>query len=259
MIKKINIFIPSINRKDLLLETLDSLPISTNHLNNWDIKVTVVGDSNDGTQEAIKENYEGSVYYIGMSDLGIYDALGRSLSKISDGYVTWLGAGDKWVKEAVRTIEKMITIDKKWFMGRPIIFDFHGQIYQTYPLRQYNSRLIREGWYNGYLPLIQQESTIWHGSLHKNVDWNRFRSFRLAGDYYLWTCFAQSETLYSCDGHIGGYRLHDNSLSGLFFDEYKQEIQSFTNKTFVGRILAYRERFKLLTNKISRAITNAKN
>jgi glycosyltransferase involved in cell wall biosynthesis len=216
----INIFIPAINRKDLVLETLSSLPLLLDRADNLVLKVTVLGNSDDGTGESVEAIYGNSVRYIGEDDLGLYDALGKHLSNINDGYVTWLGAGDKWAKDAMLTISKTVKMDKKWFMGRPIIFDSHGQISQIFPIRQYSPRLIIEGWHDGYLPLIQQESTIWHASLHKNVNWDRFRSFQLAGDYYLWTCFAQSENLYSCDGHIGGYRLHDNSLSGLFFDEY---------------------------------------
>jgi hypothetical protein len=243
-------FIPSINRRELVLETLQSLPISVKQVGNLNLKVTVIGNSNDGTQESIKESYGERVKYIGEDDLGIYDALGKNLSKVTDDYVTWLGAGDMWVKDAPKTINEMIEKNKKWFMGRPLVFNSSGVIEKIYPVREYKARLIVEGWHDGYLPLIQQESTIWHASLHKHVDWIKFRDFRLAGDYYLWTCFARAENLYPCLNHIGGYRIHENSLSGRFFNEYRNEIRIINGKTFYGRILAIIERNKLALTKI---------
>ena len=135
-------------------------------------------------------------------------------------------------------------------MGRPITFNPKGEIEKVHPVKNYKSRLIIEGWHDGYLPLIQQESTIWHASLHKYVDWDKFRNFKLAGDYYLWTCFAQNENLFSCLNHIGGYRIHENSLSQLFFDEYKNEIRTFSKKTLYGRVLAIIERSKFVFDKM---------
>jgi glycosyltransferase involved in cell wall biosynthesis len=251
----INLFIPCLNRKELLLETLSSLPIFEHSLFEINLVVTVLGNSTDGTQEAIKETYGERVIYIGENDLGLYDALGKNLQKVFEGYVTWLGAGDKWGIGALKAIHKMIDNEKKWFMGRPLIFDSKGDISKIYPVSKYKSRLILEGWYQGYLPFIQQESTIWHVSLHRNVDWEKFRKLKLAGDYYLWTCFAKNENLFSSTEHIGGYRIHENSLSGTFFEEYKNEINSFTKKTQVGKFLAHMERIKLIIPKIKELVS----
>lgn len=255
----LNLLIPVVDRKQLLLETLSSLPINNDIGTNINLKVTIVGRSGDDTVSLVKQMFGNQIDCQNEEDAGLFDGLGKHLSLIKSGYVTWLGAGDMWTPDALITIEQTIKKGYKWFMGLPIIYSNEGAIKSVFPYRNYNSKLIVEGWYDGYLPLIQQESTIWHASLHKNVDWDRFRSLQLAGDYYLWTCFAQSETLYSCDGHIGGYRIHENSLSRLFYKEYKQEIISFTNKTIIGTILAYRERVKLIANKISRIINKAKN
>ena len=259
MTPAINIFIPSVNRRDLVLETLESLPIASRQVLNLNLNVTVLGNSNDGTQESINEIYGEHVKYIGENDSGLYDALGRSLSKLTDDYVTWLGAGDMWIKDADKNIIEMIEKKRKWFMGRPLIFNSKGEIESIYPFRKYKSRLIVEGWHDGYLPLIQQESTIWHASLHRHVDWDKFRNFELAGDYYLWTCFARTENLFSCLNHVGGYRIHDNSLSQLFFDEYKNEIRVFTKKTFCGRFFAMIERTKLGFDKLRRISCGIKN
>jgi glycosyltransferase involved in cell wall biosynthesis len=243
---RLNIFIPSLNRKELLLETLASLPILTPEGKNLVLDITVLGNSNDGSESAINDLFGDKVKYSGESDLGLYDALGKSLSKVTEGYVTWLGAGDKWEKDANITIEKMIAKNIKWFTGRPLKYDIKGEIFEIFPVRQYKSRLIVEGWYNGFLPFIQQESTIWHASLHHEVDWNNFRQLKLAGDYYLWTCFARKENIFSCQNHIGGYRIHDNSLSSMFLDEYKNEIKIFTTRSTLGKFIAYKERIKII-------------
>ena len=112
MTPAINIFIPSVNRRDLVLETLESLPIASRQVLNLNLNVTVLGNSNDGTQESINEIYGEHVKYIGENDSGLYDALGRSLSKLTDDYVTWLGAGDMWIKDADKNIIEILYICK---------------------------------------------------------------------------------------------------------------------------------------------------
>jgi hypothetical protein len=243
MDKDLNIFIPAVNRKKLVLETLQSLPIQGKLNTNLNLKVTILGRSTDGTKEIIKRNYGSKVKIVDEVDKGLYDALGKNLPKVKDSYVTWLGAGDKWHENAITVIEHMILTKKLWFTGRPTIIDSSGQKFHQLKKVNYDSRLIIEGYYNGHLPFIQQESTIWHSNLHKYIDWNKFRNLEYAGDYYLWSCFAKYEELYCCNNSFAGWRIHKNSLSDNK-DAYKKEIEVMTSKTIKGRILYNIYRFR---------------
>ena len=86
---------------------------------------------------------------------------------------------------------------------------------------------IQKGYYNGkYLPFIQQESTFWTASLLKTVDLDRFRSLKLAGDYYLWKCFSIQEELSIASCLFAGFRKQAGQLSEAK-EAYMKELRSF--------------------------------
>jgi glycosyltransferase involved in cell wall biosynthesis len=66
--------------------------------NRFDLKINyfiIDGGSNDGTLEII-ERYNNDIdKWISEKDRGIYDAMNKGLRMISDGYILYLGAGDK--------------------------------------------------------------------------------------------------------------------------------------------------------------------
>src|SRR3989442_317543 len=74
---------------------------------------------------------------------------------------------------------------------------------------------------------VQQESTVWRRSLQACVDFQFLQKLRLAGDAYLWKCFASVSELCIVRGHIGGYRVHRGQLSERL-SEYREELRSFS-------------------------------
>lgn len=251
MSKFIHVFIPAINRKILLIETIDSIAAQIQDFKAQQIElvITVLGISNDGSKETVRYKYGDLINFSDYRDNGIYDALYQVLPNCKKGYVTWLGAGDKWMPGSAANVSKLIKNRHKWFTGRSVILDKRGEVIKIAPPRKYCSAMIYEGWHNGYLPLIQQESTFWHYSLHKFIDWDYFRGLKLAGDYYLWKSFSKHQGIYAANCLIGSYRIHDNSLSSDF-EQYKSEIRSFTKKTFFGYIHSHVHKFGILKQKI---------
>jgi glycosyltransferase involved in cell wall biosynthesis len=63
-----------------------------------DLKIdyfVIDGGSTDGTLEVLKK-YNSDIYkWISEADRGIYDAMNKGLNLVTDGYVLYLGAGDK--------------------------------------------------------------------------------------------------------------------------------------------------------------------
>ena len=53
---------------------------------------------------------------------------------------------------------------------------------------------------------MQQESCFWRRSLLEQVDLDKFRTLKLAGDYYLWFSFAQKSQIYRVDAMLGCFR-----------------------------------------------------
>lgn len=247
--KKIMILIPALNKKVLVMKTLKSLEKNL-VFEVPNINIKILGISNDGTNESVKQRYGKAIEFSLYKDRGIYDALGQELSKLTNTYVTWLGAGDIWLDDALKVINKMINLNSNWFMGLPTLIDHDWNIKQIYPFRTYKKKLIYQGFHNGrYLPFIQQESTVWNSLLHSKVDWDYFRELKYAGDYYLWKKFSEIIPLQSINNHIGAYLLHDDSLSRNNYESYLKEIEEFTEKTAIGHILAVKEKQKLFRAK----------
>jgi glycosyltransferase involved in cell wall biosynthesis len=225
----LTVLIPTVGREKLALQTIQSI-LNSRPYAQVKLKIIVVGrfnenllTSNLGRQNVIK--------FKQIDDKGLYDCLAQQLPLIKSGYVTWLGAGDLWHQSALRNIERIIQeYNPKWFTGRQTTFDKDGSVKDVLPSIYFISRLIKGGWYTGTLPFIQQESTIWKADLHKFVDWKFFATLKLSGDLYLWTVYSGESRLVSINTLIGGYRIHNDSLSQNNLGEYRKEASTFTQK-----------------------------
>jgi hypothetical protein len=242
---KLTILIPTIGREDLTIQTIRSVLNSLSYA-ELDLKIYVVGKF-DRKYLIGQLGKQVHVAYKQITDNGLYDCLAQQLPLIDTGYVTWLGAGDLWHQGALRNIERVIqTHNPKWFTGRQTTFDKDGSVIDVLPSIYFISRLIKRGWYTGKLPFIQQESTLWKADMHRFVDWNFFGSLRLAGDLYLWTVFARESRLVTVNTLIGGYRLHDDSLSQNNLEEYRKEARTFTQPKFFDLVIVYLQKVQFL-------------
>jgi hypothetical protein len=111
-----------------------------------------------------------------------------------------------------------------------VIHNEDGQtVAATLPFR-YRQKWFGCGGYLGNpLPFVQQESTFWRRDLLNHIDFDRLRTFRLAGDYYLWHTFARHAPLSVLSAHLGGFRVHAGQQSSQL-DAYIEEAQSFTGQ-----------------------------
>jgi hypothetical protein len=104
--------------------------------------------------------------------------------------------------------------------------------------------------YDGtHLPFIQQESTFWRRRLVEKVDLGLLRTYKLAGDFFLWHTFAKHTNLFIVKTLLGGFRVSKNQLSKQR-EEYDKEFhliaehQRMPDKVFahalrfLGRVLS---------------------
>lgn len=67
--------------------------------------IIIDGGSNDGTSEMV-EKYKAKInYYITEKDNGIYDAMNKGMTKVKEGYLNFLNAGDEYI--STRTISSI--------------------------------------------------------------------------------------------------------------------------------------------------------
>jgi len=189
------------------------------------------GASTDGTLAAIRRAGAAGVSVYSAPDTGMYDALAHGLRHADGDWIAYLNAGDMLAERALDTIADVAeNHDVQWITGLAARYSERGAVtHFSLPFR-YRRSLMIVGQYTRrppyFLPWIQQESTFWRGALLRLVDLERLSRFRLAGDAYLWSCFAAATDLHIVAAQLGGFRHHRLQLS----DEkkiYKDEVAKF--------------------------------
>jgi glycosyltransferase involved in cell wall biosynthesis len=202
------------------------------------------GASTDGTR-ALLERYESQgVTVVSERDAGMYAALAKGLQRATGDFVAYLNAGDFYHPGGLSIAAECFELPGvDWLTGYAATYNDQSQLTASFLPFRYRRSLFECGAYGTLLPFhLQQESTVWRRSLHSSVDFARLRSLRLAGDSYLWKCFASVSDLCVVAGHIGGFRVHPGQLSERA-DEYRMEIRSFC------RVPSVRDRLRCLVDR----------
>lgn len=214
--------------------------------------IIVDGGSTDGTLDIIHK-YESAIdYWVSEPDQGMYDALSKGFKLSSGSLISYLNAGDLYGNHALEIAANVyLDTNQKWFTGMRSVCNDMGFVTGVDLPFRYVKSLIKKGFYGRYLPYIQQESTFWHRDLLLAVDFDKFQSLRLAGDYYLWYSFSSVESLSVVKAQLGFFKIHEGQLSESL-DKYWEEVVSFTEKKSVSSflILVYEAFFWALHPKI---------
>jgi hypothetical protein len=141
--------------------------------------------------------------------------LAKGFERAGGDIVCWLNAGDLLLDGALDIVAEV-------FQTHPEINWLTGMHFWHLPGRRiigchippaYSSDLIVCGAYGRALPYIQQESTFFRRSMLNGVDMEKFRGFKLAGDLYLWSCFARRDRLVLACAGLGSFCIHEGQLS----------------------------------------------
>ncbi|MCX6406093.1 MAG: glycosyltransferase [Propionibacteriales bacterium] len=198
------------------------------------IDYTVVdGASSDRTVEAAHEAWieqpNASLRILSEPDQGMYDALVKGLRAGSGDVVAYINAGDYYSDQCLEVVRTCFErFGARWLTGTRTLYNAEGAVVASRVPFAYRRSLIRSGHYGprGRGGSIQQESTFWSRELLDRVDLERLKSFRLAGDLFLWTQFAQHADLSIVAAHLGGFRFHGDHLSDAM-DRYNAEADGF--------------------------------
>lgn len=186
------------------------------------------GGSTDGTLEWLRRHPHPAVRVISEPDQGMYDALAKGLSRATGDVVAYLNAGDIYYPQAFGVVaEIMATGQVDWLTGYRVIYNQHSQVIQVDLPYPYRRELFAFGLYNRAWCRVQQESTFWTQKVHQTLDLRQLKTWRYAGDYFLWMQLAQVTDLQVVQSYLGGFKRHPGQLSQQR-EAYNREVAQMT-------------------------------
>ncbi|MCS7227228.1 MAG: glycosyltransferase [Gloeomargarita sp. SKYB31] len=227
---KFSIITPCYNAAAYLPETIESVLQQTAvrsgqvELEYW----ICDGGSTDGTLELLKNYNHPALRIHSAPDQGMYDALAQGLSQATGEVIAYINAGDFYYPQAFAVVAQMIATGQvDWLTGYRVIYNQFSQVIQVDLPYPYRRELFAYGLYNQAWCRVQQESTFWTQQVNRQIDVERLKTWRYAGDYFLWMQLAQVTDLQVVQSYLGGFKRHPGQLSQRR-DLYNQEVARMT-------------------------------
>jgi glycosyltransferase involved in cell wall biosynthesis len=187
------------------------------------------GASTDRTLDIVRDVCGDRAEVVSQKDASMYEALAKGLQNATGDVVSYLNAGDVYASTALDVVADVFEQhrDVEWVTGLNVLYNEKGHVVSSRLPIRYRRRFASKGLYgSSLLPLfIQQESTFWRARLMSVVDLERLAEFRLAGDSYLWTCFAREADPVTVESYLGGWTHHRGQLSSDT-EAYRRELRT---------------------------------
>lgn len=207
------------------------------------------GGSQDGTVELLQRWAQRAAYgliprfcksyrfsWTSEPDHGMYDAIAKGFVRFDAAprdWMTWLNADDLLMPGAFALLDEIDANEDleavNWVTGAAALMD-RGVIRMI--VKKPSSRaVIASGLCEGRTwDFVQAEGTFFRAGLWQSVDIERdFTSFKFAGDWNLWRCFAADEELYQVDIPLGVFVKREGQLSQAERSAYNQEVDNIVS------------------------------
>lgn len=235
---KFSIVTPSYNSSAYIHEAIQSV---VSQSGNFTIEYFIVDNCSRDNTRAIVEKFQNSIesgsyplgcqgvelYFVSEQDQGMYDAINKGFAKASGDIFAWLNADDIYLPGAFATMAKVFATYKNvhWVKGITSYISSDSSIWQTGKHFLYTQKWIKAGIYGRDLHFIQQDSVFWRAWLwQKSGGINK--NFKRAGDYYLWTKFAEQASLVTIGSCVSCFRSVEGQLS-RDFAAYMNEVENY--------------------------------
>ncbi len=231
---KFSIVTPVYNGEKYIAETIESV---LSQKGDFEIEYIIMdGGSDDKTVEIIKKYEEKlkngcwetkckniSFGWFSERDKGMYDAINKGFAKATGDVYAWINSDDIYLPGAFAAISKTLAKypEIEWIKGITSFINEDSTIHEVGLCYLYNQRWIIKGIYGRSVYVIPQDSVFWKSELWKKVG-EINNTLKLAGDYYLWTYFAEHTPLYSLKAYVSCFRIQDYQLSKNI-EQYKEE------------------------------------
>jgi glycosyltransferase involved in cell wall biosynthesis len=227
---RFSIITPCYNAASHLAETLDSVLQQTAvrsgqvTLEYW----IMDGGSTDHTLELLQTYDHPGLHIHSAKDQGMYDALAQGLAQATGDVIAYINAGDFYYPQAFAVVAEIVqTGQVDWLTGYRVIYNERSQVMHMDLPYPYRRELFAYGLYHRAWCRVQQESTFWTQKVHRHLDLERLKSWRYAGDYFLWIQLAQHTQLQVVSSYLGGFKRQPGQLSEQR-EQYDQEVAQMT-------------------------------
>lgn len=199
---------------------------------SWDYLIIDAGSDDDSFERAQEAAAKDARVRVERRDgEPLYESLLYGLSKAKSDYCAWLNADDLYTPWAFSALAEFAAKTKaQWITGLPACWDENGALRYVRARSWHPQALIRAGAFNlKGLGFLQQESMFFSRTLFEKLNEQERQTFaaqQLAGDFYLWKCFARHAPLVSAPTILGGFRQHGRNLSASNMDAYMQEAKA---------------------------------
>jgi glycosyltransferase involved in cell wall biosynthesis len=196
--------------------------------------IIIDGASTDGSVRMVKSMLSGiPCTIVTEPDTGLYDGLHKGLTMASGDLIGYLNAGDMLFPNALETVSDVFSqTDCLWISAYSTISNEKKQPWRISIPYRFRNSFFENGIHGTFLPTLQQESTFWRAGLMEGIDWDLFRTLKLAGDFYLWQHFSNKvgppKILHSL---VGSFCAHPNQLSHDNIG-YTRELLSLCRRPF---------------------------
>lgn len=225
MYKKISVVTVCYNMASYIEQTIQSV-LSQNYPNLE--YIIIDGGSTDGTQAIIEKYRSQLAYYISEPDNGMYDAINKGFANATGEIMAWINADDIYFPWTLHVVNQVFSkyVDVDWISGKSAFLTESGVLAHVFPKCAIKTqRDIRNGWCReGLLGPLMQESMFWRKSVFDKVGLLDV-SYRLAGDFELWTRFATYSHLTFLDVPLAAFRRRHNGLSIGQKAKYQSEVE----------------------------------
>lgn len=192
--------------------------------------VVIDGGSSDGTMDIIRCYADGIDVLVSEPDKGQYHAISKGFAVSTGDIMGWLNADDIYMSWTYAVVREIFTRfpEVEWITGLPSFMNEAGQLTKVFcKLPSYPRTYIRNGWYSKHLgAYLQQESMFWRRSLWEKAG-GLDLSLSLAGDFEMWTRFAQHADLIPVDVPLAAFRERPGAQrSSVDGDRYASEVNA---------------------------------
>ena len=198
------------------------------------------GGDGDGLASWLQERHP-QVGLDHADDRSMYEALARVFRSSDADFFGWLGAGDAYESTAFDIVLENAPARHApyWITGLMRGRRTDGTIVRSFLHYRYRRNYFDAGLHGTVLPSIQQESTLWNRTLHRQIDFDEWSRFQLAGDFYLWKSFSRHCEPVVVEAAIGSFRWHGDNRSSDYAG-YMHEVASITRSPRVWERVAAR-------------------